>query len=164
MITCSSTPNSARSFIQKHKPCVHLLLYTKCHMIVTISCFCMHNAHVCYMINYHVLCNSKFICLVLHVLQLMEGSHQHMLHNAFYFRSKSFLIVYLYGFIKLVYMIIISFVNIIFNFLRFSCTIRVFQRYSLFLMYNIIHYFCRHFLLYLMEYVKEEYYLHLYLL
>ena len=141
MITCSSTPNSARSFIQKHKPCVDLLLYTKCHMIVTISCVCMHNAHVCYMRNYHVLCNSKFICLVLHVLQLMERSHQHMLHDASYFRLKSIQLVYLYSFIKLVYMIIISFVNIIFNFLRFSCTIRVFQCYSLFLMYNIIHHF-----------------------
>ena len=48
-----------RSFIQKHKPCVDLLLNTKCHINMTIFWVCMHIAHVCYMRNYHVLCNSK---------------------------------------------------------------------------------------------------------
>ena len=183
-LTCNSTPNSVnkynssqsklfaqmiysyilnililavvRSFIQKHKPCVDLLLNTKCHINMTIFWVCMHIAHVCYMGNYHVLCNSKFrlcttafyICLVLHVLQLMARS-QHMLHDVSYHRSKSIKIVYIFCVIKLFYMIIISFAIMISNLFRSSCTIRVVQCYNLVLMYNIIHYFFIIILLYL---------------
>ena len=120
---------------------------------MTIFWVCMHITHVCYMRNYHVLCNSKFrlctnafyICLVLHVLQLMERSHQHMLHDVSYNRSKSIKIVYIFGVIKLFYMIIISFAIMISNLFRSSCTIRVVQCYILFLMYRVCQKKERHF-------------------